>query len=77
MGNGICSSESVNGSRDVWSCKFSDSGSADHLVVMVNGILGRSEAFHQYHFILYLYFEKEIDLIILVFDKIYSFRFVG
>ncbi|XP_010094795.2 putative lipase YOR059C isoform X2 [Morus notabilis] len=40
VGNGICSSESVNGSRDVWSCKFSDSGSADHLVVMVNGILG-------------------------------------
>lgn len=40
VGNGVCSSESVNGSRDVWSCKASDSASADHLVVMVNGILG-------------------------------------
>ncbi|GMN41053.1 hypothetical protein TIFTF001_010262 [Ficus carica] len=40
VGNGVCSSESVDGSRDVWSCKFSDSASADHLVVMVNGILG-------------------------------------
>ncbi|KAL5569794.1 hypothetical protein UlMin_026369 [Ulmus minor] len=40
VGNGVCSSESVDGSRDVWSCKESDSASADHLVVMVNGILG-------------------------------------
>ncbi|KAJ4706537.1 alpha/beta-Hydrolases superfamily protein [Melia azedarach] len=38
--NGVCSKESVNGSRDVWSCKDSDSSSADHLVVMVHGILG-------------------------------------
>ncbi|KAF2311682.1 hypothetical protein GH714_025904 [Hevea brasiliensis] len=38
--NGVCSSESVNGSCDVWSCKDSDSSSADHLVVMVHGILG-------------------------------------
>jgi hypothetical protein len=40
--NGVCSSESVNGGRDVWSCNDSDSSSADHLVVMVHGILGRS-----------------------------------
>ncbi|XVF49421.1 hypothetical protein PTKIN_Ptkin04bG0010400 [Pterospermum kingtungense] len=40
--NGVCSSESVNGSRDVWSCKDSDSLSADHLVIMVHGILGSS-----------------------------------
>ena len=40
--NGVCSSESVNGCCDVWSCKDSDSSSAYHLVVMVNGILGRS-----------------------------------
>ncbi|KAL5541314.1 hypothetical protein UlMin_044574 [Ulmus minor] len=40
VGNGVCSSELVDGSRDVWSCKESDSASADHLVVMVNGILG-------------------------------------
>ncbi|KAF3952740.1 hypothetical protein ACB098_12G107000 [Castanea mollissima] len=38
--NGVCSSESVNGGCDVWSCKDSDSSSASHLVVMVNGILG-------------------------------------
>ncbi|KAH7557340.1 hypothetical protein JRO89_XS11G0124500 [Xanthoceras sorbifolium] len=38
--NGVCSKESVNGSRDLWSCKDSDSSSADHLVVMVHGILG-------------------------------------
>ncbi|KAF5461830.1 hypothetical protein F2P56_017894 [Juglans regia] len=38
--NGVCSSESVNGSRDIWSCKDSDSLSVDHLVVMVHGILG-------------------------------------
>ncbi|KAK6262103.1 hypothetical protein QUC31_007919 [Theobroma cacao] len=40
--NGVCSSESVNGSRDVWSCKDSDSLSADHLVIMLHGILGSS-----------------------------------
>lgn len=39
---GVCSAESVvDGSLDVWSCKNSDSSSADHLVVMVHGILGR------------------------------------
>ncbi|TYH24287.1 hypothetical protein ES288_A03G080000v1 [Gossypium darwinii] len=40
--DGVCSSESVNGSRDVWSCKGSFSSSADHLVIMVHGILGSS-----------------------------------
>lgn len=39
---GVCSRESDDGSRDVWSCKGEDSSSADHLVVMVHGILGRS-----------------------------------
>ncbi|KAH9647944.1 DUF676 domain-containing protein [Citrus sinensis] len=38
--NGVCFKESVNGSCDVWSCKHSDASSADHLVVMVHGILG-------------------------------------
>lgn len=38
----MCTSESFDGSRDVWSSKSSDSSSADHLVVMVNGILGSS-----------------------------------
>nr|XP_025632950.1 putative lipase YOR059C isoform X1 [Arachis hypogaea]XP_025632951.1 putative lipase YOR059C isoform X1 [Arachis hypogaea] len=38
--NEVCTSESVDGSRDVWSSRSSDSSSADHLVVMVNGILG-------------------------------------
>ncbi|XP_043719797.1 lipid droplet phospholipase 1-like isoform X1 [Telopea speciosissima] len=37
--NGLCS-ESINGGRDVWSSKDSAASSADHLVVMVNGILG-------------------------------------
>lgn len=37
----MCSSESVDGSRDVWSSRSADSSSANHLVVMVNGILGR------------------------------------
>ncbi|OWM75714.1 putative lipase ROG1 [Punica granatum] len=39
--NGVCSEESIDGSRDVWSCN-SDASSADHLVIMVNGILGSS-----------------------------------
>lgn len=39
----MCSAESVNGGQDVWSSKESDSLSADHLVVMVNGIMGRLE----------------------------------
>ncbi|RDX91177.1 Rog1, partial [Mucuna pruriens] len=37
----VCASESVGkGSRDVWSSEPSLASSADHLVVMVNGILG-------------------------------------
>lgn len=37
----VCASESaVTGSRDVWSSEPSLASSADHLVVMVNGILG-------------------------------------
>ncbi|CAN1241842.1 Putative lipase ROG1 [Linum perenne] len=40
--NAVCSSELVNGSRDVWSCNDSDSSTADHLVIMVHGILGSS-----------------------------------
>ncbi|XP_050386756.1 putative lipase ROG1 [Argentina anserina] len=40
--NGVCSSESANGSRDLWSAKESDSSAADHLVVMVHGIMGSS-----------------------------------
>lgn len=39
--NGVCKAESVDGSLDVWNCQNSDSSSADHLVVMVHGILGR------------------------------------
>ncbi|KAG6639879.1 hypothetical protein CIPAW_10G132400 [Carya illinoinensis] len=38
---GVCSSESVNGSPDIWSCKDSHSLSIDHLVAMVHGIFGR------------------------------------
>ncbi|KAH0979247.1 hypothetical protein GBA52_006424 [Prunus armeniaca] len=38
--NGVCSSASVNGCHDVWSSNESDSSSADHLVVMVHGIMG-------------------------------------
>ncbi|KAJ7970634.1 alpha/beta-Hydrolases superfamily protein [Quillaja saponaria] len=38
--NKVCSSESVNGGRDLWSSKVSDSSSADHLLVMINGIMG-------------------------------------
>ncbi|CAJ1967810.1 unnamed protein product [Sphenostylis stenocarpa] len=39
----VCASESVvEGSRDVWSSEPSLASSADHLVVMVNGILGRT-----------------------------------
>lgn len=39
--DGICSSETANGGEDVYSCKISDASSADHLVIMVHGILGR------------------------------------
>ncbi|KAJ6426321.1 hypothetical protein OIU84_022017 [Salix udensis] len=38
MENRVCSTESVTGSCDVWSCQ--KSASADHLVIMVHGILG-------------------------------------
>ncbi|GMH18276.1 hypothetical protein Nepgr_020117 [Nepenthes gracilis] len=40
--NGVCFKESVNGGHDVWRCQNGDSAasSADHLVVMVHGILG-------------------------------------
>ncbi|KAG5558282.1 hypothetical protein RHGRI_008269 [Rhododendron griersonianum] len=41
--NGVCSSESVNGGQDMWSCDKSAAASADHLVVMVHGILGSSK----------------------------------
>ncbi|KAJ0961879.1 hypothetical protein J5N97_029707 [Dioscorea zingiberensis] len=34
---GVCSEESANGGTDVWSCS---NRSADHLIVMVHGILG-------------------------------------
>lgn len=37
----VCSSETANGGEDVYSCKESDQSSADHLVIMVHGILGR------------------------------------
>ncbi|KAK6925803.1 protein of unknown function DUF676, lipase-like [Dillenia turbinata] len=40
VGNRVCCSESVNGGHDFYSCNSSESSSADHLVVMVNGILG-------------------------------------
>nr|GMD02179.1 putative lipase YOR059C [Ipomoea batatas] len=39
-GRTVCSSESVNGGQDVYSCKESGASSPDHLVVMVHGILG-------------------------------------
>ena len=55
--NGVCSSELVNGGSDVWSCKDSDSSSADHLVVMVNGILGRSGSNSCFYFCLILIFQ--------------------
>ncbi|KVI10081.1 protein of unknown function DUF676, lipase-like protein, partial [Cynara cardunculus var. scolymus] len=38
----VCSSEEVARREDVFSCPQSDVSSADHLVVMVNGILGSS-----------------------------------
>ncbi|KAK6117855.1 hypothetical protein DH2020_048405 [Rehmannia glutinosa] len=36
----VCSTETANGGEDVYSSKQSDASSADHLVVMVHGILG-------------------------------------
>ncbi|KAJ8772460.1 hypothetical protein K2173_027637 [Erythroxylum novogranatense] len=41
--NRVCSSESVSGSRDVWSCTDAEASSADHLVIMVHGILGSAK----------------------------------
>ncbi|KAL1816316.1 hypothetical protein DCAR_0520698 [Daucus carota subsp. sativus] len=41
MDAGVCSSDSING-EDVFSGKPSDVSSADHLVVMIHGILGNS-----------------------------------
>ncbi|MFS7984743.1 hypothetical protein Hanom_Chr11g00990121 [Helianthus anomalus] len=42
MQNGVvCSSEPVAGGVNVFSCTQSDVFTADHLVVMVNGVLGR------------------------------------
>lgn len=41
--NGVCSSESVNGGEDLRSSNESYAASADHLVVMVHGILGSSK----------------------------------
>ncbi|KAJ0538706.1 putative alpha/Beta hydrolase, lipase [Helianthus annuus] len=38
----VCSSETVTGGENVFSCNESDVSSADHLVVMINGILGSS-----------------------------------
>lgn len=35
-----CSSVTESGGEDIWSCNQSDAPSADHLVVMVHGILG-------------------------------------
>ncbi|CDP05377.1 unnamed protein product [Coffea canephora] len=37
---GVCSTPTANGGEDVYSCKGSDASSADHLVIMVHGILG-------------------------------------
>lgn len=39
VGGGVCTGESVGGGTDVWSS--SGPAAADHLVVMVHGILGR------------------------------------
>ncbi|EPS70442.1 hypothetical protein M569_04323 [Genlisea aurea] len=38
--NGVCRTETGRGEEDVYSCRRSDASSADHLVVMVHGILG-------------------------------------
>lgn len=42
METGVSSSKSIDGEEDVFSSKQSDVSSADHLVVMVHGIMGRS-----------------------------------
>ncbi|KAF3638601.1 putative WD repeat-containing protein WRAP73-like [Capsicum annuum] len=41
---GVFSSETFNGGKDVFSSKASDASTADHLVMMVHGILGREKA---------------------------------
>lgn len=38
---GVSSSETYNGGEDVFSSRKSDASTADHLVMMVHGILGR------------------------------------
>lgn len=52
METAVSSSDSIDGGEDVFSSKQSDVSSADHLVVMVHGILGRSV--FQLHFILFV-----------------------
>lgn len=46
--NGVCHKDTINGGHDVWSCEngVSSSSSAEHLVVMVHGILGRFNFFY-------------------------------
>ncbi|KAG9154205.1 hypothetical protein Leryth_000675 [Lithospermum erythrorhizon] len=39
---GVCSSEAVEGGDDVYSCDSSNVNSADHLVILIHGILGSS-----------------------------------
>ncbi|XP_047333255.1 lipid droplet phospholipase 1-like [Impatiens glandulifera] len=39
----VCSSETANGGRNLWSCDVSDASLPDHLVVMVHGILGSAD----------------------------------
>lgn len=60
-GTGACSSETANGGEVVWSCNQSDAASADHLVVMVHGILGRS-CFICLYLISYVYIYLSIYL---------------
>lgn len=48
-GAGVCSTETGNGGEDVCSSKESDASSADHLLVMVHGILGRYSFFVGIH----------------------------
>ncbi|KAL9237152.1 hypothetical protein vseg_011737 [Gypsophila vaccaria] len=41
--NGVCHSDTMNGGHDVWKCEIdSSSSAADHLIVMVHGIMGSS-----------------------------------
>ncbi|KAM1748182.1 hypothetical protein ACFX12_009199 [Malus domestica] len=40
--NGVCSSESANENRDVWSSEESESSSANHLIIMIHGIKSTS-----------------------------------